>query len=74
MWGTKGTKTTGTGDFIFIPNLTTVSGIAKPEFQAGGKGGLVTASGTTSKTVCSKFYKQTFKLSRNWVFEQDKIQ
>ena len=65
FWGTKGTKTTGTGDFIFIPNLTTVSGIAKPEFQAGGKGGLVTASGTTSKTVCSKFLMLTFKVSMN---------
>ena len=66
-YGSKGTKTAG-DDCLVIPNLTTVNGATKPPAQCGGKGGLVTASGTTSKTVCSKFYKPTYKLSRNWVF------
>ena len=73
-WGTDGEKTQGEGDCLIIPNLTTVNGATKAPAQCGGAGGLVTASGTTSKTVCSKFYKQTFKLSKNWVFEQNKIQ
>ena len=53
-YGTKGTKTVG-DDCLNIPNLTTSKGAAKPSAMCGGKGGLVTASGTTSKTVCSKF-------------------
>ena len=54
-YGTKGTKTTGS-DCIQIPNLTLAPGTVKPSMMCGGKGGLVTATGTTSKTVCCKFF------------------
>ena len=54
-YGTKGTITTGS-DSLQIPNLTTANGAVKPSVMCGGKGGLVTAAGTTSKTVCSKYF------------------
>ena len=59
-YGSKGTLTGG-DDCLIIPNLTTSKGAAKPSAQCGGKGGLVTDSNTTSKTVCSKSQKQNFK-------------
>ena len=54
-YGSKGTKTTGS-DCLQIPNLTLAPGTVKPSVMCGGKGGLVTAVGTTSKTVCSKYF------------------
>jgi len=58
-YGTKGTKTTG-GDCLQIPNAIITAGTKKPSCIAGGVGGLVTASGTTSKTLCSKI--QPFRI------------
>ena len=50
--------TTENGLFVIDPppNLTTANGAVKPSVMCGGKGGLVTAAGTTSKTVCSKYF------------------
>ena len=55
-YGTKGTLTTGS-DCLVIPNMTNTAGAKKPSAQCGGKGGLVTTTGTTAKTICSKLIK-----------------
>ena len=53
-YGTKGTKTSGY-DCLMIPGASKATGGAAPATQCGGGGGLVTATGTTLKTVCCKF-------------------
>jgi len=53
-YGTKGTKTTGVYDCLMIPAATKTGGGNTPSAICGGNGGIVTAAGTTGKTVCSK--------------------
>ena len=53
-YGTKGTKTTGVYDCLMIPAATKTGGGNTPSAICGGNGGIVTAAGTTGKTVCCK--------------------
>lgn len=55
-YGIDGNKSTGGGDCLIIPGAEKVAGAMIHSCIAGGKGGLITAaaSGTISKTVCSK--------------------
>jgi hypothetical protein len=64
-YGSKGTATTAGFDCLIIPaaqlHASTAKMLAKGWVQCGGDGGLVTASGTTPLTLCSK--TQPFKIS-----------
>ena len=55
-YGTKGTKTTGVYDCLMIPAATKTGGGNTPSAICGGNGGIVTAAGTTGKTVCCKCF------------------
>ena len=41
------------------------SGTPKKPSQCGGRGGLVTASGTTGKTICCKYFFLLFQKKNN---------
>ena len=60
-YGTKGTKTTGVYDCLMIPAATKTGGTNTPSAMCGGAGGIVTASGTTGKTVCCKCFNCKYK-------------
>jgi len=69
-YGTDGKKSTGGYDCLMIPGASQ-SGTPKKPSQCGGRGGLVTASGTTGKTVCSKstpfrleFFSNSFEIGK----------
>ena len=60
-YGSKGLLTvpTGGGDCIMIPGAQKTDGTNLPVSQCGNGLGLITATDTGSKTVCSKFDIET---------------
>ena len=53
-FGNTGKKSTGGGDCVLLPGAVNTASAVKIAAMCGGKGGLVTTSNTTSKTLCSK--------------------
>ena len=55
-YGSKGTATLGGYDCVLLPGAMTKSSAIKYPAMCGGVGGLVTATSTIAKTLCSKYH------------------